>query len=436
MRIVHTWMALTVLAILLAGCAVNQPAPVPDPADSAAAFGGHRWLVTDPAALLANLPTDVPSPAVPPAPADPAVVTRWQQPVSRWMESELRAIRQDSTDPPRVARAVMLLGVAMNDGLSLADAARAQGADIADDTVLAEAAWRLLAYNHPLRADLARSDAATAAWVGVWRGADTAAGVANGRLLGAALADAVIAWAAADGSTTLDPNFTPGAAEPGRWQPAPPDFQSAQEPAWGTVATVVIGDPASVRAPAPPAWESPAMQAQESTFAQIQAQRSPADLALARQWQGGMGTVTPPGMWVEIAHTLIVRDQLPARQAAGIYAAVGVALHDAAVACWESKYFYQVARPIQWMRTTQPQWAPPLSTPPHPSYPSGHATFSGAAAAVLAAAFPQDTAMLVQDANDAARSRVIGGIHWPMDGDAGLAQGRAVATRVLAQLGK
>ena len=77
--------------------------------------------------------------------------------------------------------------------MAVAEAARAVGHAISDDAVLAEVAWRLIARAHPLRADAARADAEAGAWVGYWRGAATAPGVITGRLLGAAVADAVIA---------------------------------------------------------------------------------------------------------------------------------------------------------------------------------------------------------------------------------------------------
>jgi membrane-associated phospholipid phosphatase len=71
-----------------------------------------------------------------------------------------------------------------------------------------------------------------------------------------------------------------------------------------------------------------------------------------------------------------------------------------------------------------------LETPPFPSYTSGHATVSGAASEVIAAALPQHTRMLRDDAAEAARSRVYGGIHWRIDGSEGLAVGRQIGREV------
>jgi len=126
------------------------------------------------------------------------------------------------------------------------------------------------------------------------------------------------------------------------------------------------------------------------------------------------------------------RAHLDTRQSAQVFAVLGATLHDTTIAVWESKYHYNLARPVQWMQTHTPGWLPPLvDTPNHPSYPSGHAALSAAAAVVLGHFFPQDAASLQQQANDAAYSRVVGGIHWQIDSDVGKAQGRQVAGIVL-----
>ena len=116
---------------------------------------------------------------------------------------------------------------------------------------------------------------------------------------------------------------------------------------------------------------------------------------------------------------------------AQVLAATAVAGHDAFISCWQGKFEYNVARPQNWMERAQPGWSPPLPTPPFPSYPSGHATVSGAAAEVLARFFPLQARQLRRDAQDAAFSRVVGGIHWSIDGAAGLDVGQRVARALL-----
>jgi membrane-associated phospholipid phosphatase len=282
----------------------------------------------------------------------------------------------------------------------------------------------------PLRADSARTEAQSVAWVGFWRGEDAAEAVLRGQQLGVLVADAVLAWAAADGSQAAQVDYVPP-RDVGFWQPTAPSFSGPELAGWGQVATVAIVDAALFGAPTPPAWGDEAFVASREQFVALQAALDEDDRAIAQYWAAGMGTVTPPGLWMQTALDMVARAQLPTHEAATLYAALGVALHDVAVACWHSKYHFAVARPIQWMQTHTPGWKPALTTPAHPAYPSGHAAFSGAASAVLAEFFPAEAEALIALAEEAAHSRVVGGIHWSIDGSSGLAQGRAVAAVVL-----
>jgi membrane-associated phospholipid phosphatase len=106
-----------------------------------------------------------------------------------------------------------------------------------------------------------------------------------------------------------------------------------------------------------------------------------------------------------------------------------VAFYDVAVACWEAKYAYWAIRPVQ----LDPSVQPLFTTPPHPSYPSGHSCFSAAAASVLGHLFPRDAALFETLASEASESRLWAGIHFRSDLTAGRALGRAVAERVIAR---
>jgi hypothetical protein len=86
---------------------------------------------------------------------------------------------------------------------------------------------------------------------------------------------------------------------------------------------------------------------------------------------------------------------------ARIFATLDVAMADAAIGCWDSKYVEHFWRPITAIRdpgddgnpatTSDPNWMPLLITPGHPEYPSGHSCVSGAAAAILAHEFGERT---------------------------------------------
>ena len=113
--------------------------------------------------------------------------------------------------------------------------------------------------------------------------------------------------------------------------------------------------------------------------------------------------------------------------AASVYALAMVAQHDATIACWDTKYAYLEPRPIQVDSSIRTLFA----TPPHPSFPSGHACASGAAAGALAAVFPDAAAQLSSRAQEAGLSTFYAGIHYQNDVDQGLALGAAVAKKVL-----
>ena len=109
-------------------------------------------------------------------------------------------------------------------------------------------------------------------------------------------------------------------------------------------------------------------------------------------------------------------------------ALMGLASMDAFIACHDAKYTYWLLRPSQ----ADPAITLSVPLPNHPSYPSNHACITGASMAVLARLFPSEANHLNGLADDAALSRVVGGIHYRFDGEVGLALGRQVAAWALA----
>ncbi|HXF61096.1 MAG TPA: vanadium-dependent haloperoxidase, partial [Caldilineaceae bacterium] len=137
------------------------------------------------------------------------------------------------------------------------------------------------------------------------------------------------------------------------------------------------------------------------------------------------------------------------------YAKLGIALADAFITCWHTKYVYNVLRPLTYIQQViDPTWntpesTDPVTTPPFPEYTSGHSVQSSAAAMVLASLFgdeytftdrthdrlgmaPRSFSSFAEAANEAAISRIYGGIHYRSAVEAGLAQGQCVGERVLA----
>src|SRR5262249_36061706 len=104
-----------------------------------------------------------------------------------------------------------------------------------------------------------------------------------------------------------------------------------------------------------------------------------------------------------------------------------IAIYDATIAAWDSKYAYQRPRPGELDATLSTV----LPNPRSPSYPSEHATVAGAAAGVLTYLFPDDAPMFMERAEEAARSRELAGLQYPSDSVAGLELGRRVAALVV-----
>jgi membrane-associated phospholipid phosphatase len=128
-----------------------------------------------------------------------------------------------------------------------------------------------------------------------------------------------------------------------------------------------------------------------------------------------------------IALDLVRAAGWPALRTARLFAALNTAQADAFIACWDTKYVYWSLRPVTAIRRLiDPTWSSYIVTPPFPSYTSGHSTTSGAASTVLAAFFPAKAADLAAMAEEAARSRLYGGIHYESDNEVGLTVGRRV----------
>jgi membrane-associated phospholipid phosphatase len=159
------------------------------------------------------------------------------------------------------------------------------------------------------------------------------------------------------------------------------------------------------------------------------ARRTPEQEAAVHFWAGGAGTVTPAGLWITIARDLIVRDGLDAGAAARVLALTSVAMFDAFICCWDAKFTYWMARPV----TVDPSLNVLIPTPPFPSYTSGHATISAAAATVLSSLFPAEAPTLLVQALEARNSRLWAGIHFPIDNEVGAAGGAMVGRLVIAR---
>lgn len=197
-------------------------------------------------------------------------------------------------------------------------------------------------------------------------------------------------------------------------------------PLWGEVQTWCLRSGSELRADPPPACDSREFKRALAEVRRYSDHRTPGELRIAQFWADGAGTSTPAGHWNEIAceRLLRIRDVF---FAAEVLALLNLAMADGGVCCWDIKYAYWLIRPSQ----ADPAITTPVGLPPFPAYTSGHSTFSGAAARILGELMPDGRLEFVAMAEEAAMSRVYGGIHYRFDGEIGLEGGRQVADLVL-----
>lgn len=182
--------------------------------------------------------------------------------------------------------------------------------------------------------------------------------------------------------------------------------------------------------PAPhPAFGSAAFAAATQEVVTRTVNRTPAELAIARQWDSPAGTPTPIGYWNSVAAAYILERGLDERAATEVLSVMHAAVFDAMIACWEAKYHYWLLRPSQ----ADAGVALALPQPNFPAYPSGHSCASASAGRVLMHYFPERQAELMAWVEEAGLSRILAGIHYRFDITAGQDLGRSVAALALSR---
>lgn len=198
-------------------------------------------------------------------------------------------------------------------------------------------------------------------------------------------------------------------------------------PAFGNLKMWSVENVASVRPVPPPVPGSEEFNVAVKELEDIRKNLTSEQRKIANFWSDGTSTYTPPGHWNRLACDFITEKKLNPLRSARILAYLNMAIMDAGIACWDAKYFYHYPRPVQEVTGFKTI----LGTPNFPSYTSGHSTFSGAAAHILASFFPNKKSLCLQWADEASNSRLYGGIHYRFDCVAGLEAGEKVAGFVL-----
>lgn len=230
-------------------------------------------------------------------------------------------------------------------------------------------------------------------------------------------------------------------------------------PNWGTAASFLTGHPTDWRLRVP---EVPYPMPDDERVAitlrlggRDSAARTAEMSQIALFWSQGARTVTPPGQWNRVAQDAVSRLGLGHRDSLRLFAQLNTAMAEVSVHCWAEKYRHLVLRPVQVARAYgDTQWNSFLETPPHPEYPSGHSSFSGAAAEILDAwsdrfasrdagriritsedlpGVVRTFSTYAEAAREAGMSRVYGGIHFLWSDTEGQKLGKAIAREVMKE---
>jgi hypothetical protein len=302
-------------------------------------------------------------------------------------------------------------------------------------------------------------------------GANPSGFVRRGMDTGALVAAAILTWRQDDGWVTTPPAYALPSF-PGLWQPTPPAHSPAGLTQAPTVLPFAVATPTQFL-PSPAPTLTSARYAADFNETRLvgrsdSAVRSADQTAVARLWAGaaisGVGTATGmSGIWSNIVRDMIRERGLSLVDAARLFALVTVSIHDGIQTSATSKLVYGMWRPVTAIRRADEDmnadtvadaaWSSLLSTPPYPSYPGNMATVGASAARALELALGTNDVAIVatwrqsggqadvarayagfhEVAEEQARSRVYGGIHFQFDSDAGREIGTRVADYVFAR---
>lgn len=453
------------LSLLATGCGEAEKQAAPFAAEPSAGRW-HTWVLSSPDEIAVPAPPAKGSAAEradlaelrrvqerrTPAVARAAEKAAARSPIEPWMNVNFELVANRAKDPVTASRAYGLLSVAMYDATVSAWNAkyryrRSAPADVealadaggepsypSEHAVIAGAASRVLAYLYPERPAAQLDDMAQRLGRGrVVAGLNYPSDVRAGLELGHEVAEAVIAHAKRDGADTGWDGKRPRGN--GAWEPPPGSLARPVSPMAGTWKTWVMDSGRQFRPPPFPKPDSAAYRAQAQAVVDAKRTLTPEQRKAALFWAGGQGTALPPGIWDQVVLGYLRRQRQSLPRETRVLALLNVAQADAGVAAWDAKYTYWVTRPQNAIRDLgiDEKWEPLIKTPFFPAYVSGHATYSGAAGEVMSYLFPKDAKLFRDRAQQAANSRVWGGIHFPLDGTQGLRMGRKIGELVVAR---
>jgi hypothetical protein len=369
--------------------------------------------------------------------------------VTDWNTAALDAIRAGNTAPPIASRSLAILHVSIydavngiartNDPYLVQSAVSSSASRVAAASAGAHAA---LVNLFPTRTSI--FDALHAAILaGIPDGPQKTAGIVWGEFV----ANQILAARANDGWNAIVP--PPGGSSPGVWVPTPPLYLPYALPQWGFVTPFAMSSTSQFRPPGPPALGSQRYAADYTEVRELGAAvgstRTAEQTEIALFWADGAGTETPPGHWNSIAQILGDARSNTLEQNARLFALLNIAVADAAICAWDAKYIFDFWRPVTAIAFAEPElhWMSFIVTPPFPYYVSGHSTFSAAAAIVLPLFYGTEDLPFttgsdflpgvyrsfltcIDAAEEAAVSRIYGGIHFRSASEDGVEAGISI----------
>ncbi len=286
---------------------------------------------------------------------------------------------------------------------------------------------------------------------------------------GDSIAAAVIAWAAKDGyaETRKMPYYVLKKKE-WSWELTPSQFMEAVEPYWGLVRPFVMDSSSQFRPSGPPPFstdKNSVFYKEAIKVYEAKGKLMMDDTSSANFWdcnpfvlkrEGHVSVfkrqISPGAHWMGITQTACKLRQCGLKESCELYSQTAIVLADAFISCWEGKYQYDLLRPVTYInRYIDPKWKPLLETPPFPEYTSGHSVISSATAVVLEGYLgnkfsytdsveipfgkaPRTFSSFKQAAQEAALSRLYGGIHYMFAIEDGQKQGEQIGNFQLQKI--
>src|SRR4029453_2891233 len=201
-------------------------------------------------------------------------------------------------------------------------------------------------------------------------------------------------------------------------------------PKVGQWKTWVLAAGNEIQGPAPPAETSDQTKAELAEMRQLQKERSPSVNTAIHYYNA----VPATQRWHDLAFTLARAEKQSPNRQARLSAILHTALHDAVIVTWTAKYQFNRKLPSQMAPDVTPVVPINGAVPaPEPSYPSEHAAIAGTAVGLLTAFFPKEEANLKATAAELGQTRLLMGVNYRSDIDAGFALGQAMAQKALAR---